>query len=206
MRRALDAGLPVLATYGSTETCSQIATVAPGEQEAAMGTVGRPLDGLTVTVDADDGGVGEILVHGEAVSVGYGLEPERTGPLRTGDLGRFDEDGRLVVVGRADDLIRTGGERVVPQRVEDALVDGVTVTAAAVVGVADAEWGELVTALVVVGDGYDPEGIIRRARQSLAPHEVPKRWVVVESLPTLDNGKLDRTAAALLASRSDSEL
>jgi O-succinylbenzoic acid--CoA ligase len=201
MRRALDAGLPVLATYGSTETCSQIATVAPGEQEAAMGTVGRPLDGLTVTVDTGDGGVGEILVDGQAVSVGYGLEPERTGPLRTGDLGRFDEDGRLVVVGRADDVIRTGGERVVPQKVEEALVDGVTVTAAAVVGVADAEWGEMVTALVVVGDGFDPEAVTRRARQSLAPHEVPKRLVVVAALPLLSNGKLDRATATAVASR-----
>jgi O-succinylbenzoic acid--CoA ligase len=199
MRRALDAGLPVLATYGSTETCSQIATVAPGEQEAATGTAGRPLDGLSVTVDADDGGVGEIVVEGEAVSVGYGLEPVRTGPLRTGDLGRFDGNGRLVVEGRADDVIRTGGEKVVPQRVEAALVDGVTVTAAAVVGVADAAWGETVTALIVVGDGYDEEAVTRRARQSLAPHEVPKRLVVVDALPLLPNGKLDRIAATALA-------
>ncbi len=201
MRRAVDAGLPVLATYGSTETCSQIATVAPGEQEAAMGTVGRPLDGLTVTVDADEGGVGEILVDGAAVSIGYGLEPGRTGPLRTGDLGRFDGNGRLVVEGRADDVIRTGGERVVPQRVEAALVDGVTVTAAAVVGVADTEWGEMVTALVVAGDGYDPDAVTLRARQSLSAHEVPKRLVVVDALPLLPNGKLDRIAAAALASR-----
>jgi O-succinylbenzoic acid--CoA ligase len=106
-----------------------------------------------------------------------------------------------VVVGRADDVIRTGGERVVPQKVEEALVDGVTVTAAAVVGVADAEWGEMVTALVVVGDGFDPEAVTRKARQRLAPHEVPKRLVVVAALPLLSNGKLDRAAAAAVASR-----
>ena len=206
LRRALEAGLRVMATYGSTETCSQVATVAPGEEREAMGTVGRPLDGLTVTIDGVDGEVGEIVVDGEAVSPGYGLEPPRNGPLRTGDLGRYDPYGRLVVEGRADDVIRSGGERVVPQRVEAALVDDVTVTAAAVVGVADAEWGELVTALVVAGDGFDPAAVTWRLRGNLERHEVPKRLVVVESLPMLDNGKLDRTAAAVLASRPDHEL
>jgi O-succinylbenzoic acid--CoA ligase len=67
------------------------------------------------------------------------------------------------------------------------------------VGVADAEWGETVTALIVVGDGYDEEAVTRRARQSLAPHEVPKRLVVVDALPLLPNGKLDRIAATALA-------
>ena len=80
-------------------------------------------------------------------------------------------------------------------------MDGVTVTAAAVVGVADAEWGEMVTALVVAGDGYDPDAVTRRSRQSLAPHEVPKRLVVVDELPLLPNGKLDRVSAIALASR-----
>lgn len=198
LQRAIDAGLPVLATYGSTETCSQIATVAPGEQPEAMGTVGRPLDGLTVTVDATRGELGEIVVDGDAVSPGYGLEPPRRGPLRTGDLGRVDGNGRLEVVGRAGTMIRTGGEDVAPERVEQVLVDGGSVRAAVVVGIPDEDWGQLVVAVVVPGDRPDPGGDERRLRATLAPHEVPKRWVVVAELPLLDNGKVDRDGAAAL--------
>lgn len=194
LERALDAGLPVLATYGSTETCSQIATVAPGEQGEAMGTVGRPLDGLTVAIDALPGETGEILVSGDAVSPGYGMENPRTGPLHTGDLGRFDAAGRLVVVGRAGTVIRTGGEDVVPERVEEMLVDGRSVVAAVVVGIPDAEWGEVVTAVVVPGDGHDRAADEARLRLALAPHEIPRRWVVVDALPLLENGKIDRAA------------
>ncbi|MBA2337450.1 MAG: AMP-binding protein [Acidimicrobiia bacterium] len=198
LRRALGAGLPVLATYGSTETCSQIATVAPGEQPGAMGTVGRPLDGLAVTVDAPPGETGEIVVDGDAVSPGYGMAPARRGPLHTGDLGRFDGGGRLIVVGRAGTMIRTGGEDVAPERVEQALVDGESVRAAAVVGIPDEYWGQLVAAVVVPGDRHDPAGDERRLRATLAPHEVPKRWLVVAALPLLDNGKVDRDRAAAL--------
>lgn len=198
LRQALDAGLPVLATYGSAETCSQVATVAPGEQPEAMGTVGRPLDGLAVTVDASPGETGEIVVDGDAVSPGYGMEPPRRGPLRTGDLGGFDGTGRLIVLGRVGTLIRTGGEDVAPERVERALVDGGSVKAAVVVGIPDEHWGQLVAALVVPGDRHDPAGDERRLRATLAPHEVPKRWVVVAALPLLENGKVDRDRAAAL--------
>ncbi len=189
VERALDAGLPVLSTYGTTETASQVATVAPGEEHEASGTVGRPLDGMTVSFDD-----GEIVVEGPAVSPGYLGEPPRTGPHRTHDLGYLDDNGRLVVTGRKDHIILTGGEKVVPQFVEAVLESFPSIRRAVVLGVPDNDWGEAVVA-VVEGDAVD-ETLAARARAALAAHQVPKRWVWVDGLPELSNGKVDRVAAA----------
>jgi O-succinylbenzoic acid--CoA ligase len=194
----LDAGLPVVATYGSTETCSQVATVAPGEMRRDMGTAGRPLDGFTVTIERSDaGGIGEILVSGAAVSPGYVGEAPRVGPFRSHDLGRIDEEGRLVVVGRSDDVIVTGGENVVPSVVEAALATHPSVDAVAVYGVLDEEWGEVVVA-TIVGDRrvVDTGELHTWARARLRRCEIPRRWFMVDALPMLPNGKVDRRALA----------
>ncbi|MEN8233373.1 MAG: AMP-binding protein [Actinomycetota bacterium] len=186
--RALDAGLPILQTYGMTEACSQVATVAPGEANEARGTAGRPLDGVVVTIDG-----GEILVDGPAVSPGYLGEPPREGPFRTGDLGRFDHDGRLIVEGRIGGVIVTGGENVHPSTVEAALEGHPAVGAAVVLGVEDEEWGEIVTA-VIEAPTDAVASIAAHAERHLARHAMPKRWVTVDTVPLLANGKPDRPA------------
>ena len=192
--RALEAGLPVLTTYGTTETCSQVATVSPGTERDAIGTVGFPLDEMSVTFED-----GEILVDGPAVSPGYVGEPPRFGPHRTRDLGHLDEAGRLVVTGRKDEVILTGGEKVAPQMVEAVLESFPSISRAVVIGVADDDWGQAVVA-VFEGDDLDEATLGSRARAALAVHQVPKRWLRVEALPELPNGKVDRLAvAALLA-------
>lgn len=192
--RALAAGLPVRATYGMTEACSQIATVSPGRETDSIETVGQPLDGFTVTIDGpDERGVGEIVVDGPAVSPGYVGQAPHRGPLRTGDLGRLDEEGRLVVTGRSDDVIVTGGENVNPSTVEAALTRLPAVADAAVFGVPDAEWGELVVAAVVpAGDVPTPTELDRLVKGALSPAQRPRRWLIVEQLPRLPNGKVDR--------------
>ncbi|MEA2002202.1 MAG: AMP-binding protein [Actinomycetota bacterium] len=192
----LDAGLPILQTYGMTEACSQIATVAPGEEAESLGTAGRPLDGMEVTIDGSD--VGEIIIDGAAVSPGYLGEPDREGGHRTRDLGYFDDAGRLVVLGRADDMVVTGGENVYPQRVADVLSRHRFVQRVEVVGVPDAEWGQALVA-IVVGDGTTRRRVERWAQERLARHEVPKEWVFVEELPLLAGGKVDRAALQELA-------
>lgn len=196
VERGLDAGLPVLATYGMTETCSQVATVTPGEERESLGTVGRPLDGFAVTIDRPgEDGVGEILVDGRAVSPGYAFEPPRSGPHRTGDLGRLDPAGQLVVAGRGDETIITGGENVSPAAVEAVLCTHPAVDQVVVHGAPDAEWGELVVAVVVApGDTstvFDLEGF---ARDHLTAAQRPRRWRFVPELPLLPNGKVDRRA------------
>ena len=194
VERALDAGLPVLATYGMTEAASQVATVEPGMAAEALGTAGRPLDGVDVTI-ADDG---EILLEGPTVSPGYLGEPPRVGPLRTGDLGHVDAWGRLVVSGRRDGTIITGGENVAPANVE-AIIDALPgVGGSIVVGVPDDEWGQIVTAVIetVPGALSTIEAAVRRR---VVRHEVPRRWLPVDEVPLLPNGKPDRSAALRLA-------
>ncbi len=203
VRRGLDAGLPILATYGMTETCAQVATVTPGREREELGTVGRPLEGMEVhLVDGDGdpvpaGTVGEIVVDGPAVSPGYVDAAPRHGPHRTGDLGRFDDRGRLVPLGRVDDVVVTGGENVHPQAVAAVLEEHPGVTGAVVAGVADEEWGSVLAA-VVAGTDLDEGALRRHARERLPGYAVPKRWRLVPELPTLPNGKPDRIAARRL--------
>lgn len=189
-QRALAAGWPVHASYGLTEACSQVATAAPDELRDHPGTVGRPLDGVTVTIDD-----GEIIVDGPTLAT--------EGPLRTGDLGRLDDDGRLYVLGRSDDVVVTGGEKVAPARVEEALERHPGVAEAAVVGVPDEEWGQRVVALIVAADGAQPgsDALREHARGLLAAHEVPKSFVFRDALPRTGAGKLRRAAL-----RSESDL
>ncbi len=186
VERALDAGLPVRTTYGTTETASQVATVEGDDLYESLGTVGRPLDGMMVTFEDR-----EILVEGPAVSPGYLGLPPRTAPHHTHDLGYFDEEGRLVITGRKDDIILSGGEKVVPQHVEAVLESFPTIRRAVVVGVPDDDWGQAAVA-VVEADTLDEEALGARSRAALPPHEVPKRWLRVETLPLLPNGKVDR--------------
>ena len=196
VERGLESGLPVLTTYGTTETASQVATVTAGEEYESLSTTGRPLDGMMVTFDD-----GEILVDGPAVSPGYLGEPPRDGPHRTHDLGHFDDHGRLVVTGRKDDIILSGGEKVVPQHVEAVLESFPGIDRAIVVGIADDDWGQAAVA-VIEGEPIDEEALGARARAALPTHEVPKRWLRVDALPELSTGKIDRVAVAAIQAAS----
>ncbi len=164
----LGSGLPLVPTYGMTETASAVATGTPGE----------PLPGVDLRIAED----GEILVRGPMVAT--------DGWLATGDLGRLDERGRLTVEGRKSDTVITGGENVAPRRVEAVLEEHPGVVEAGVAGRPDPEWGEAVTAFVV-GEATEDE-LLAHARERLAPHEVPKSVVFVDALPRNPAGKLIR--------------
>jgi o-succinylbenzoate---CoA ligase len=172
LARARDAGWPVAETYGLTQACSQV-TVD-----------GHPLPGVTVTIAGD----GEILVEGPTVAGG--------GVLRTGDLGRLDERGRLVVTGRKADTIVTGGENVAPAEVEAALLEHPAVADAAVFARPDPEWGEAVTARVVLRAPAEPEDLRRWCGERLARFKVPKAIEFAEALPRNPAGKLLRRELA----------
>jgi O-succinylbenzoic acid--CoA ligase len=164
-----DQGLPLVPTYGMTETASAV----------ALGRPARALDGVELRI-AD----GEILVRGPMVAA--------EGWLHTGDLGRLDERGRLTVEGRLKDTIISGGENVAPVRVEAALESHPAVAEAAVLGLADPDWGEAVTALVVAAHAVGERELIEHARERLRAHEVPKAVRLVDSLPRNRAGKLLR--------------
>lgn len=186
-------GLPVCPTYGLTETGSQVATVPPGRAEELAGTAGFVHSQAAVEV----GPGGEVIVSGPVVSPGYvneDLEPRpRGGCFTTGDLGRIDERGALVVAGRADDAIITGGENVQPEEVEAVLRAHPAVADAAVVGVADPTWGQVLEARVI-GNGVPADELVAFARQRLPSFKVPRRVVFVPSLPRSEGGKLLRRA------------
>ena len=197
--RARSEGVRVVTTYGMSET--------------AGGCVynGQPLQGVAVRTDA----AGALEIGGPVVAHGYlGVE---TGAFRdeggqrwfrTGDLGFVDARGRVSVTGRADDLINTGGLKVAPRVVEEAVLAHVpAVTEAVVVGVPDPEWGQAVALAAVTSPGGPPPGPVPDAgvaeiREMLRPHleaaALPRRVVVVPELPMRGPGKPDRAAVARL--------
>jgi o-succinylbenzoate---CoA ligase len=184
------AGVRVVSTYGASETCG--------------GCVydGVPLDGVGLKIGAD----GQVLVAGPVLFDGYEGEPERTaavlreGWFATADLGELDDDGRLRVTGRLDDVVISGGVKVPPVAVEQMLVRHPWVLEVGVVGMPDEEWGERVTAVVRAAPGVvrpDP-GVLRDLVEPRA--WAPRGFVEVTGpLPALPNGKPDRRALARLA-------
>ena len=179
MRRAADAGFPVSQTYGLTEACSTVTLAEPGDLE----TAGRALPGTGLTVAKD----GEILISGPTVVGEWDA-------LRTGDLGRLDEQGRLTVIGRKSDTIVSGGENVAPAEVEAVLEEHPQVAEAAVFARPHPEWGESVTALVVADGETAPSAaeLHEHVSSRLAGFKVPKRFELVTRLPRTASGKLLR--------------
>jgi O-succinylbenzoic acid--CoA ligase len=149
-------------------------------------------------VDGAAGEPGEILVSGPVVTPGYFRRPEATaaaihdGWLHTGDIGRLDEDGYLYVLDRRDDLIVSGGENVYPAEVEALLLRHPAVREAAVVGLRDPAWGQVVVAAIVADEGAVPEEIRVWMRGRLAGFKVPSRIERVEALPMTASGKVQR--------------
>jgi o-succinylbenzoate---CoA ligase len=188
LEEALGRGATVVQTYGLTETCSQVTTLAPADARRKLGSAGRPL--LTTHLRIQDG---EILVQGPTVAPG---RADADGWLHTGDLGRIDEEGFLYVEDRMDDMILTGGENVVPAEVEKVLLRHPEVADAAVVGRDDPEWQQAVTAIVVLRDGSEvsPDELRRHCAESLAGFKVPKRVELAAALPRTPSGKLMRRA------------
>jgi O-succinylbenzoic acid--CoA ligase len=188
LEEALGRGATVVQTYGLTEACSQVTTLAPADARRKLGSAGRPL--LTTHLRIQDG---EILVQGPTVAPGWA---DADGWLHTGDLGRIDEEGFLYVDGRMDDMIVSGGENVVPAEVEKVLLRHPEVADAAVVGREDPEWQQAVTAIVVLEDGSaaTPDELRRHCAESLAGFKVPKRVELAAALPRTPSGKLMRRA------------
>jgi O-succinylbenzoic acid--CoA ligase len=180
-------GFPALQTYGMTETASQVATLPAAEALAHHGSAGRPLPGVELRTGAG----GEILLRGPMVSRGA-LAAD--GWLHTGDAGHLDEDGFLHVEGRLDDTIVSGGENVAAAEVEDVLLRHPGVADAAVAGRPDAEWGQAVTAWVVLATPVPDRELAAHCRRRLAGYKVPKQFIRAAELPRNAAGKLVRSA------------
>ena len=201
---ALEAGIgsPVIERYGMTETGMLVSNPYDGDRRA--GSVGLALPGVEVRLDDREGAgepSGEILVRGPNVFGGYlgGVGADAftaDGWFRTGDLGRADPDGYLRIVGRAKELIITGGFNVYPRDVEEVLRDHPGVRDVAVVGVPDPEWGERVVACVVASDtsATAAAALLAWAAERLAPYKRPREIRFVDDLPRNAMGKVVRAA------------
>jgi malonyl-CoA/methylmalonyl-CoA synthetase len=197
-------GHTILERYGMTETGMNTSNPLNGERRA--GTVGPPLPGVAVRVVDDSGGnladgeTGNLQVKGPNVFLGYWRMPEKTvedftddGFFNTGDKATIDPDGYVSIVGRAKDMIITGGLNVYPKEIELVIDDMAGINESAVIGVADADFGEAVVA-VIIGNGDPPtvDEVISHCKKQLANFKVPKRVEVIESLPRNAMGKVQK--------------
>ena len=197
-------GIPVVETYGMTEAASMI-TANPLDGPRKPGSAGLPA-GTEVRVrqpdsDAAAGDVGRVQIRGKGVITGYaeGGRPgviDPAGWLDTGDLGYLDADGYLFLVGRCDDVINRGGEKIYPREIEEILLAQPGVRSAAVVGAADDVLGECPVAYVVPDDGWPEEKVetaLREACQAELPrHKQPSAFCLVGELPLGPTGKIAR--------------
>ncbi|MXQ07861.1 AMP-binding protein [Alphaproteobacteria bacterium GH1-50] len=199
-------GHHILERYGMTET--NMSTSNPYDGERRPGTVGSPLPGVEMRLTdpetgepVPEGQVGMIEVRGPNVFGGYWRMPEKTaaelradGFFITGDLGQVSADGYLTIVGRAKDLIITGGLNVYPKEVEDVLNDVDGVAESAVFGVPDPDFGEAIVAAIVFEKGAEPDTgpVEAHARDKLARFKQPRVYRVMEALPRNTMGKVQK--------------
>ncbi|HEV8095126.1 MAG TPA: malonyl-CoA synthase [Burkholderiales bacterium] len=208
-------GHTILERYGMSE--AGMITSNPYEGERRGGTVGFPLPGVSVRVASVDGRVlgpgeaGEVQIRGPNVFAGYWRMPEKTKEeftadqwFHTGDVGQWSSDGYLSIVGRAKDLIISGGYNVYPKEIE-LVIDALQgVLESAVIGVPDPDFGEAVTAVVVQHDdaALDETAVIAHVRSQIANYKVPKRVVFVKELPRNAMGKVQKNVLRDLCSEA----
>lgn len=205
---AVRTGHTILERYGMTE--GGMFTSNPYETERRGGTVGFPLPGTEIRIVNDSGTqvkageIGNILVKGPQVFVGYWRMQEKTreeftedGFFSTGDMGRLDDDGYITIIGRSKDLVITGGLNVYPKEVEEMIdkIPGVVETA--VIGLPDPDLGEMVTAVVVrqnseAGEALTEAAVINALKGNLAGFKVPKQVFFIGDLPRNTMGKVQK--------------
>ena len=184
--------LPVFLTYGATETAAACALCPPENIWSGASVRGTPLPSVSLATNAD----GVITIATPALGIGLWPDAPLESPWASGDRGDVSADGSVKISGRADRVIITGGEKVDPARVEQALLATGLIKEALVLGMADARWGEIVTACVIGPESA--ESALRLACEQLEPAARPRRYAFVPSMPTNASGKPDREAIARL--------
>jgi len=197
-------GMDVWNFYGQTEVAPLATILPPHEQVRSAGSAGWPvLNVQTMVVDDEDqpvpaGTVGEVVHRTPQATSGYWRNPEKTaeafrgGWFHSGDLGVIDDEGKLTIVDRKKDMIKTGGENVASREVEEAIYQHPAVAEVAVFATADDKWVEAVTAAVVIRAGHDTDAaaLLAHCRAQLAPFKCPKRIEIVDALPKNPSGKI----------------
>lgn len=198
LERAAACGLPILQTYGMTETCSQTTTLGKADATRKLGSAGKPLffNQIAIKDTERPGEVGEVLIKGPHVTPGY-IGSQRTrnaltadGWLATGDAGYLDDEGYLFIVDRRADLIISGGENIYPAEIENVLLAHPEVREAGVCGKDDSEWGQVPVAFIV--GSVTEEELTEFCSLRLARYKLPKEFYFIEQLPRNASNKLMR--------------
>jgi fatty-acyl-CoA synthase len=200
-------GVRVCNGYGMTETGPTAFVAAPEDALTKIGSVGKPQMLLEARIvdangcDVADGEAGEIWMRGPGLTPGYWRRPEENarafthdGWLKSGDLGWRDADGDYYIVGRSKEMYISGGENVYPAEIENALARHPDIVEAAVIGVADARWGEVGCAFIVLRDNasFESEKLRAFCREWIAPYKIPARFIAVRDLPRTPAGKVQK--------------
>ncbi|KAB8131473.1 o-succinylbenzoate--CoA ligase [Gracilibacillus oryzae] len=204
LEKAKHKGVPIVQTYGMTETSSQIATLNANDAIRKNGSAGQALFSASLEIRKEGKQlppmeIGEITVRGPMVTSGYYKREDANkaaftdGWLSTGDLGYKDEEGFLYVVDRRSDLIISGGENIYPAEIEDCLLTMSAIAEAGVAGRPDSYWGQIPVAFVVKADSALTDNMVKEhCEKLLAPYKVPKQIYFVESLPRNATKKIQR--------------
>ena len=192
--------------YGQTEATARLTFLYPEDLLRKPGSVGKPIPGVHLElvkengISARVGEEGEIVVKGKNLMAGYWKSPEETrkvlkgNKLYTGDIAKMDDEGYLYMIGRSNDMIKSGAHRISPKEIEEVILELPEVHEAAVFGVEDEILGESVRAIVVLKDGFkgDAKKIQRYCQTKLAPFKIPKEIVFANELPKTSSGKVMR--------------
>jgi acyl-CoA synthetase (AMP-forming)/AMP-acid ligase II len=205
LTRLLEIGPPLATNYGLTESCGAITVIEPTRDlELLSRSVGPPFPGVDIRItdgegaDVADGAEGEVRARSAFNMLGYWNDKDATsaalkdGWLATGDLGRRNPDGSITLVGRAKEMFKSGGYNVYPREVENVLESHEAVEMAAVVPAPDPLWDEVGVAYVALRSPLSTDALLSYCRDRLANYKIPKTVVMVDQLPLLPIGKVDK--------------
>ncbi len=211
-RRLIEAlpGKQIFIMYGATEASARLSYLPPADLPRKIGSIGKAIPGVTLTVLRDDGTpadvgeVGELVARGDNIMEGYWNDPQETAVVldsqgyHTGDLGMCDEEGFLYVVGRKREMIKSGAHRIAPKEIEEILQEHPDVHEAAVVGVPDEILGEAIAAFISARtkEPLNEREILDWCRRRLPSHKVPGLLRVIEEFERNASGKINKLGLA----------
>ncbi|GMA69842.1 2-succinylbenzoate--CoA ligase [Leuconostoc litchii] len=200
LQQAKNHRIPVIQSYGMTETASQVVALDSTYAEQKIGSVGKPLFPVRLKI-ADQTGKntqqGNIWIQTPTLTIGYLNQPDKLaekmvdGWFNTEDYGYIDDEGFLFVQGREGDMINSGGENIFPNEVEDIYADYQGLEKIAIIGVLDDKWGSVPVA-IVQGKNLQVEQLIQFGRRRIAHYKVPKRFYIADTWHTTASGKTQR--------------
>jgi long-chain acyl-CoA synthetase len=201
-------GVAVFVMYGQTEASARLSYLPPDDLDRKIGSIGRGMPGVELSVRRSDGTkvlpgeVGEIVAAGTCLMSGYWRDDEesrraiRGGGLWTGDMATVDEEGFIFIKGRASDMIKSSSYRINPEEIEEVINSHAGIVESAVVGMADEMLGESVTAFAVCAKAYpaSESAVLQYLREFLPVHKLPRRILFCGHLPRTESGKIKRQA------------